>query len=393
MEAADLLTALNRQVAPAVVVKAAAVGPGGVRRPPLGHRPALPVPGLERSGPRPAARPGVLARDPAARPRDDGGGRRRPRRRARLRGLLPPPAGAAEGRAGSSAGCCGPPGACRRGASPTTPGRTGEGRLLRFEIEADSFCHQMVRSLVALLVEVGTGGPTSADVVVAFLKAGERAGLPARHRPTGCAWSRSPTRPELGPPGPVDGLPDQVGVAGVPGDLLDQVQQHPSAIELRRREGVEVGDGGQDRPVLVDRLLVEGPDRVPQCRRARSELAVVFGWPQARNVAAGHLQLEPPPFDEGDVLHQREEAELACRGTALGLVVGEAVDLAQERRPSARRGTSPARSARWVALRMGPAYDLLRWLVSATSLAEPRPVAEAPRNAVSLRVAHAPCAG
>ncbi|MGH9046566.1 MAG: tRNA pseudouridine(38-40) synthase TruA [Acidimicrobiales bacterium] len=52
------------------------------------------------------------------------------------------------------------------------------GRLLRFDIEADSFCHQMVRSLVAMLIEVGKGGPTAADVV-ASLKAADRGGLAA----------------------------------------------------------------------------------------------------------------------------------------------------------------------------------------------------------------------
>jgi tRNA pseudouridine38-40 synthase len=62
--------------------------------------------------------------------------------------------------------------------------RARSGRLLRFDIEADSFCHQMVRSLVAELVEVGKGGPTAADVV-AFLKAGDRSGLPAPAPPNG----------------------------------------------------------------------------------------------------------------------------------------------------------------------------------------------------------------
>jgi tRNA pseudouridine38-40 synthase len=52
------------------------------------------------------------------------------------------------------------------------------GRLLRLDIEADSFCHQMVRSIVALLVEVGRGGRNVADVVAA-LRAADRAGLPA----------------------------------------------------------------------------------------------------------------------------------------------------------------------------------------------------------------------
>jgi len=39
-----------------------------------------------------------------------------------------------------------------------------EGRLLRFEIEATSFCHQMVRSVVGMLVEVGRGRRRVSDV-------------------------------------------------------------------------------------------------------------------------------------------------------------------------------------------------------------------------------------
>ena len=42
---------------------------------------------------------------------------------------------------------------------------TGEGRLLRFEIAAGSFCHQMVRSLVASLVEVGRGRENAAGLM------------------------------------------------------------------------------------------------------------------------------------------------------------------------------------------------------------------------------------
>ncbi len=38
-------------------------------------------------------------------------------------------------------------------------------RLLRFEISAGSFCHQMVRSLVASLVEVGRGKETTAGLL------------------------------------------------------------------------------------------------------------------------------------------------------------------------------------------------------------------------------------
>jgi tRNA pseudouridine38-40 synthase len=39
------------------------------------------------------------------------------------------------------------------------------GRLLAFEIEANAFCHQMVRSLVGTLVDVGRGRKRPADLV------------------------------------------------------------------------------------------------------------------------------------------------------------------------------------------------------------------------------------
>jgi tRNA pseudouridine38-40 synthase len=41
----------------------------------------------------------------------------------------------------------------------------GEGRLLRFEIEASAFCHQMVRSVVGSLVEVGRGKGNAASLM------------------------------------------------------------------------------------------------------------------------------------------------------------------------------------------------------------------------------------
>jgi tRNA pseudouridine38-40 synthase len=54
------------------------------------------------------------------------------------------------------------------------PGELGPGaRLLRFEIEATSFCHQMVRSLVGLLVEVGRGRRRVSDVTW-LLQIGDR---------------------------------------------------------------------------------------------------------------------------------------------------------------------------------------------------------------------------
>ncbi|MGH9097431.1 MAG: tRNA pseudouridine(38-40) synthase TruA [Acidimicrobiales bacterium] len=39
-----------------------------------------------------------------------------------------------------------------------------EGRLLAFEIEANAFCHQMVRSLVGTLVDVGRGRKRASDI-------------------------------------------------------------------------------------------------------------------------------------------------------------------------------------------------------------------------------------
>ncbi len=60
----------------------------------------------------------------------------------------------------------------------------GDGRLLRFDIEAGSFCHQMVRSLVAAQVEVGAGRRTPA-ALVALLRAVDRQGAPQPAPPHG----------------------------------------------------------------------------------------------------------------------------------------------------------------------------------------------------------------
>jgi tRNA pseudouridine38-40 synthase len=60
----------------------------------------------------------------------------------------------------------------------------GTGRLVRVSVTATSFCHQMVRSLVATLVAVGTHSMTAADLTER-LRTGERAGLPAAAPPEG----------------------------------------------------------------------------------------------------------------------------------------------------------------------------------------------------------------
>ncbi|MCL4445589.1 MAG: tRNA pseudouridine(38-40) synthase TruA [Actinobacteria bacterium] len=60
---------------------------------------------------------------------------------------------------------------------PTRDGSGDEGRMLSFEIVADSFCHQMVRSIVGMLVDVGRGNGNTASVVSA-LRASDRASGP-----------------------------------------------------------------------------------------------------------------------------------------------------------------------------------------------------------------------
>ncbi|HWF16516.1 MAG TPA: tRNA pseudouridine(38-40) synthase TruA [Acidimicrobiales bacterium] len=59
------------------------------------------------------------------------------------------------------------------GRAPSAP--SDEARLLRFDISANSFCHQMVRSLVGSLVEVGRGNQNAAGLL-------ERMRALTRHR-------------------------------------------------------------------------------------------------------------------------------------------------------------------------------------------------------------------
>jgi tRNA pseudouridine38-40 synthase len=187
MGADDLLVALNRQVAPAVVVKEAAPAPDtfDARRSATARRYRY----LVWNGPvadpllAPVAwhvtghldlKKMAAATDVLVGEHDFGGFCRRPpgvargdpvTRRVRRAGWTVSASAEVED-------------------ANAAPGPAGAGRLLRLDIEADSFCHQMVRSLVALLIEVGKGGPTTADVV-AVLRAGDRAGLPAPAPPNG----------------------------------------------------------------------------------------------------------------------------------------------------------------------------------------------------------------
>ncbi len=62
-----------------------------------------------------------------------------------------------------------------RGPEAVDAAADAEARLLRFEITAASFCHQMVRSLVGSLVEVGRGRENAAGLM-------ERLRAVTRHR-------------------------------------------------------------------------------------------------------------------------------------------------------------------------------------------------------------------
>lgn len=63
----------------------------------------------------------------------------------------------------------------------------GDG-VLRFDISANAFCHQMVRSIAGLLVDAGLGRRTPGDVM-AVLRARDRAGVTTVAPPHGlCLW-------------------------------------------------------------------------------------------------------------------------------------------------------------------------------------------------------------
>lgn len=61
--------------------------------------------------------------------------------------------------------------------------------LLRFQIEANAFCHQMVRSIVGTLVEVGSGKRTAGQVS-GILRSGQRQAAGQLAPPHGlCLWA------------------------------------------------------------------------------------------------------------------------------------------------------------------------------------------------------------
>jgi tRNA pseudouridine38-40 synthase len=79
----------------------------------------------------------------------------------------------------------------------------GDG-LLRFDVEATAFCHQMVRSLVGLMVAIGSGKTRAGDVAW-ILRSRERSNAAQPAPPQGlCLWAvrypDEPFRPVSGEP-------------------------------------------------------------------------------------------------------------------------------------------------------------------------------------------------
>ena len=67
----------------------------------------------------------------------------------------------------------------------------GDQDLLRFEIESSSFCHQMVRSITGTLVDIGAARRPP-EAMAAILAAKDRSGVPNLAPPHGlCLWSVS----------------------------------------------------------------------------------------------------------------------------------------------------------------------------------------------------------
>lgn len=85
------------------------------------------------------------------------------------------------------------------------PGIGEGGRVLRFEIEANAFCHRMVRSIVGTLVSVGEGRLTCADVVD-ILRSGDRAAGGRTAPPEGLTLELVRYPSELVPGQPPDGV-------------------------------------------------------------------------------------------------------------------------------------------------------------------------------------------
>ena len=209
------------------------------------------------------------------------------------------------------------PGGCR-------PGRLGLFRDRRPDLYGD---------LTRLHAE---GPPTAADEPARWEAGSDSFGLrrprcdPRRRRPL---LGRGHERVGRGP---VDGLTDDVGMAGVPGRLGDEVEQdpphrpclhvggEPRGVPGHRDRLAEIGDRGHGRLGVVGRLPVTGDDAVEGLVRAEAEPLAPIGAGIERRLTVQD-GVDPVPLHLFDVLDEPAHAELAGRRHGTGLVVGEPI--------------------------------------------------------------------
>ena len=182
---AALQRSVNKALGPAIVVRRAAVVPAtfDARRSATGRRYRYTVLNQPTADPFLAATSWHVARAP--RPPGHAAGLRPAVRRARLFVILPETAE--------------PRGSLVRRVRQADWVDGGDGTV-RFEIEASSFCQQMVRALVGTMVEVGLGRRRAGEMS-GILRARDRAASGQLAPPTDCACGRSPTTPPAGAPG------------------------------------------------------------------------------------------------------------------------------------------------------------------------------------------------
>src|SRR6185312_7682132 len=166
------------------------------------------------------------------------------------------------------------------------------------------------------------------------------------------AWCAAARRPVLAWSahglGAVQGLADDVGVAGVLGRLRDHVQQHlPRRPARSRREpgrlrqrlgSVQVRQRrhqlvGPPRHLLV---LIQQPGQRLPLQHLESPGPLVLVRPHRRRALED--EIGPLPFGEGDVLDQAAQAQLAHRGALPGLVVGQVADRETQEVPGLGQG-------------------------------------------------------
>src|SRR5690242_15799282 len=148
--------------------------------------------------------------------------------------------------------------------------------------------------------------------------------------------------------GTVQGLADDVGVAGVLGRLRDHVQQHlPCRPARPRREPGRLGErlGGvqvrQRRHQLVGPprhllVLIQQPGQRLPFQHLESASPLVRVRPHRRRALLN--EVDPLPFGEGDVLDQAAQGQRAHRGALPGLVIGQVADREAQEVPGLGQG-------------------------------------------------------